>query len=395
MKYKMLLKKLLAAGLVIFGAQFVVAQTMSFTIEGQLKEIKNNATIWLGLVEPYELKGMAFKGEVVNGRFTIVGETYQPTIATLSLFLLDEKGEAIQEFPFTPKLKFFLGKGKSVVSISDSFQTIAVKSAFTHDQKRMEALDRNLSVHTKELKDLNLALFNSMRKGDTAAYFRASGRIEKIYALVRPVYIDFIKRNSSSDMSAALFLNAMHLFRTSEKDELYNALSVEVQKSPIGQEIHRQTELAKNSVAKLMGQSMLDAEIRDINGNKIKLSSYKGKYLLLDFWASWCSPCRKAHPGMKALYEKYGKEKFEFVSISIDTDKTKWLSAIREDGLPWPQFLDDVDAGKTGWYGKAFTSYRGNSVPMTFLITPEGKIFDINPAKEVIEKALKSVYATK
>lgn len=394
MKYDKFLKRSLTGAVLIFVTQLACSQEMSFTIEGQLREIKNNATIWLGLVEPYELKGMAFKGEVINGKFTIEGKTYQPTIATLSLFLLDEQGKALKEFPYTPKLKFFLGKGKTIVSISDSFETIAVKSALRNDQKKMEVLDKRLSVHAKELKDLNVALFDAMRSGNTAAYFNTSDRIDKVYSLIGPIYNDFIKTNKSSYLSVALLMNRMSFFNTTEKEKLYNALSPKLQKSLIGQEISRQTELAKNPVAKLKGQDMKDAELWDTNANKVKLSSYKGKWLLLDFWASWCGPCRKVHPGMKELYAKYGNEKFEFVSISIDTDKTKWLTAIKEDGLPWPQFLDDVDAGKTGWYGKAFASYRGDSVPMTFLLTPEGKIFDINPAKEVIEKALKSVYNT-
>ena len=395
MKYKMCLKRSSAIGLLIFVSQFSFSQKMSFTIEGQLKEIKNNARIWLGLVEPYELKGMAFKGEVINGRFTIRGETYQPTIGTLSLFLLDEDGKALKEYPYTPKLKFFLGKGKTTISISDSFETITVKSPLGDDQKKMESLDKRLSVHAQELKDLNVALFNAMRSGDTTAYFNTSDRIDKVYSLIRPIYNDFIKKNNSSYLSVALLMNRMSLFSTSEKEELYNVLSPKLQKSLIGQEISRQTELAKNPVAKLRGQDMKDAQLWDTNANKVKLSSYKGKWLLLDFWASWCGPCRKVHPGMKELYAKYGNEKFEFVSISIDTDKTKWLNAIKEDGLTWPQFLDHVDAGKTGWYGKAFASYRGDSVPMTFLITPEGKIVEINPAKEVIEKAVERVYATR
>jgi thiol-disulfide isomerase/thioredoxin len=395
MKYKMLLKTSVAMALLIFVSKFAFAQTMSFTIEGQLKEIKNNATIWLGLVEPYELKGMAFQGNVINGKFTIRGKTYQPTIATLSLFLLDEHGKALKEYPFTPKLNFFLGRGKSVVSISDSFGTIAVRSAFRDDQRKMEALDNRLNVYNKQLKDLNLAMFNAMRSGDTTAYFSTSNSLEKLYSLIRPIYRDFIKTNKSSYLSVALLMNLANVFTTPEKEELYNALNPELQKSLIGQEISRQTELANNPVANLLGKNMQDAELWDTHRNKVKLSSYKGKYLLLDFWASWCGPCRKVNAGMKELYAKYGNEKFEFVSISIDTDKTKWLNAIKEEGLSWPQFLDDVEPGKTGWYGKAFASYRGNSVPMTFLITPEGKIVDINPAKEVIEKTLKRVYATR
>ncbi len=189
-------------------------------------------------------------------------------------------------------------------------------------------------------------------------------------------------------------MNNMSAFDTREIDELYNTFSPIVKKSPLGSEILRRTELAKNPASKLVGKDMPDGELLDMTGHQINLSSFKGKYILLDFWASWCSPCRKANPDLKKLYAKYGNTKSEFISISIDDDKKKWREAIKTDGLEWPQFIDTIEPGKTGWYGKLFTSYRGNSVPLSFLISPEGKILKVNPAKETLEKFFNTIYQT-
>ncbi|MCW3119863.1 MAG: hypothetical protein JWM28_3945, partial [Chitinophagaceae bacterium] len=116
MNYQTLLKKPLITGLLLVLFLFSSAQKISFTVEGTLTDIKKDATIWIGLVEPYELKGMAFKGEVSNGKFVIKGETVQPTLATLTLFLLDEHGKPLLQYPFAPKLHFVLCSGKNVVS---------------------------------------------------------------------------------------------------------------------------------------------------------------------------------------------------------------------------------------------------------------------------------------
>lgn len=388
------MKYLFIIGLLFPLSIFSSAQKLSFSIEGNLRDIKSNAIIWVGLVEPYELKGMAFKADVSNGKFTITGETYQPTIATLSLFLLDEKGKAKLEYPYVPKLQFFLCSGKTTVTVSDSFKTIAVKSSCPREQKKMEGLEKELADLNKALKVHNDNLFNAMRYGDTVLYSSSSAKVDAIYKEIKPILKDFIKKNNSSFLSASLLIKSMSAFKTSETEELYQSFSPALKKTEIGEEIFRQIELAKNPASRLLGTEMKDGELWDMNGNTIKLSSFKGKYLLLDFWASWCGPCRKENPELKKLYTKYGNTKIEFLSISIDTDKSKWLEAVQQDGLVWPQLIDKVEPGKPGWYGKLFTSYRGDSVPLSFLITPEGRIIDINPVKRKLDDLLDAIHKT-
>lgn len=388
------MKKQFFTVLLITQSFYASAQKISFSIEGNLRDIKSNATIWLGLVEPFELKGQAIKGDVSNGKFTIKGETYQPTIGTLSLFLLDEKGKEILEYPFVPKLDFFLCGGKTTVIVSDSFKVISVKSPCANEQKKMESLDKDLAVYNKALGSANINQFNAMRNGDTSLFVRSSAERAEMLSLIKPILKHFIKRHNSSFLSPSLLISNMSLFKASEKEELYNSFNLALKKSPMVKEIIRRTELEKNPVSKLLGAEMKDGELWDMNGNLIKLSSFKGKFLLLDFWASWCGPCRIENPELKKLYTKYGNTKLEFISISIDTDKSKWLEAVKQDGLVWPQLIDATEPGKPGWYGKTFTNYRGDSVPLSFLITPEGRILEINPAKQKLEKLFDAIYKT-
>lgn len=133
------------------------------------------------------------------------------------------------------------------------------------------------------------------------------------------------------------------------------------------------------------GRPAPDFSQNDVNGNPVKLSSFRGKYVLIDFWASWCAPCRAENPNVVKVYAKYHDKNFEILGVSLDGENGKdaWEAAIKKDGLTWPQVSD-----LKGWKNEAAKIYTVTAIPQNFLVDPDGKIIATNLRGDDLEKAL-------
>ena len=118
-----------------------------------------------------------------------------------------------------------------------------------------------------------------------------------------------------------------------------------------------------------VGQMAPDIALPDASGSVVKLSSLKAKVVLVDFWASWCRPCRASIPAVVKLYDAYKTKGFEVYGVSIDEKKKSWLNAIREDNINYTQVND-----KAGWYAKVTEVYGVNEIPSTFLLNKNGEV---------------------
>ena len=131
-----------------------------------------------------------------------------------------------------------------------------------------------------------------------------------------------------------------------------------------------------------IGGTVPEIELPNTVDSTVKLSSLKGKVVLIDFWASWCTPCRAANPYVQKLYKKYKEQGFEVFAVSLDVKREAWLKAIKKDKLTYTQVLDNA-----GWKSKVAELYFVDQLPTNFLLDKTGKIVAINvEGKEMFEQ---------
>jgi peroxiredoxin len=166
-------------------------------------------------------------------------------------------------------------------------------------------------------------------------------------------------------------------------EETWAAMPAEVKASKITKNIPADLVTAKTLLRLKEGDFVPDFTFTNDDNTKVALTSFRGKYLLVDFWTSWCGPCRNEHYFMKKAYDQYKDKGFTVLQISLDEKKEKWLKALQQDQLPW-QNLRSIH----GWDKQLQEVFNFNGVPSSFLVSPEGKIIARNLRGESLEKKL-------
>lgn len=134
------------------------------------------------------------------------------------------------------------------------------------------------------------------------------------------------------------------------------------------------------------GYTAPEVALPTVSGDTIKLSSLKGKVVLLDFWASWCGPCRVSNKGLVKLYPKYKDKGFEILGVSLDEDVSDWQKAVKKDKVSWLQVID-----KGGWESGTVNQWRISAIPTSYLINKEGVLIAMDLEGKNLEKALKEL----
>ena len=190
---------------------------------------------------------------------------------------------------------------------------------------------------------------------------------------------------NNSDLSTLMFIDNFAQDK-SLQTEIITALHDAYPEHPLVAE--RYNKINNPQFRTSEGSIAPELEFSDPDGKVRKLSDLRGKVVLIDFWASWCGPCRKENPHVRAMYEKYHDRGFEIFSVSLDNNKNRWKDAIAKDGLVWPNHVSDLK----GWGSAAAKLYGVSSIPCTFLIDKDGRILAKGLRGDTLTQALQQLF---
>lgn len=346
-------KYLILASLIVNSAQAQQKKEVGFRIEGHINGIGDKTVVTLS--DGNKTTDTLARTTVKDGLFVLRGRVTEPNLFVLNF-------ESAKK-----KAPIFIGNESITINGDIEYlNDIQVKGSAS--QMDFRAFELGFNPYFAQINQLSQLANSSApllnKDSISTAYQKA--------VLAIQLKVDsFIQLRKSSYVSPFLLVVVNQLSdNVFLLEKRFESLSPEVQQSMYGKYLKEQID---NGKVGAVGTEAMDFVQSDTSGKPVTLSSFKGKYVLVDFWASWCKPCRMENPNVLAAYERFKAKNFTVLGVSLDRSRDAWIKAIQDDKLEWSQVSD-----LKFWNNAVAVQYRIQQIPQNFLIDPNGKIVGKN-----------------
>lgn len=362
---------------------FLATAQGSYTIKGQVGRLNKPAMAYLLTNNDGKVK--ADSTTILNGKFEFKGSVVSITDAVIRI-RHNATGVTMGTNSSDGKA-FLLGNENIELTAKDSIsKAVITGSALNDEVLKVDEYLRPIYAKYKLL-EAEFSAKPEATKQDKAYLQTLEERAKVIADEIITAKLKYVKENPNQYM-ALMALNSTLApgFDAIAMEKVFDGINQNLRNSFLGKKVAARIATTKKTQE---GVEAADFAQPDANGKMVKLSDYRGKYVLLDFWASWCAPCRRENPNLIKEYALYKSKGFEILGVSMDkpTDKDKWLKAIADDKLTWTQVGD-----MKGWDNEAGRLYEVTAIPMNFLIDPSGKIVAKDLRGQALTDKLKSIF---